>query len=274
MLPDPLTPADLAWIAPLAGLLALWHILAGVGLIAGRRVPPGLVFAPLALVLLVAAARVLWTSTTVPWDPRSVFALERLTLAAPDARVRLALPVLLGPALLASATTGAIAGPLRGPRTVWPAGIGALLGVLGLLAITTSSALDLAPLSGGTLLLALFPVALASCVALVRGDPAGSGPEAGVVATVALAHLAAAGAIGALAEARWAVVGELGYHPDPAAWRVVGFGVAWLAAVGCVAVAGIGATSDRARTLGVGIGVATLALWVPIALTGSLGRLS
>lgn len=274
MSPEPLvTAAHLVWLAPVAGLLVIWQLGCAAGLIIGRRVPAAVVFAPIALVLAVAAGRVIWTGAQLPWDLATLGGDDRIQAALPDVRARVLLGPLLLPALGVAAIGGAMAAPLRGPRSLWPAGLALLFQGLALLSLSVGALLDLAPVGGGAVALGLVPLGLVVVLAQIRGRPDSSGPEAGLIAAVALGHAVAAVAIGTLAEARFVGVASP-LTPDPAGWRAAGALFAWLAAVGITATACTGITTDRGRTIGGVLGAATLLLWIPIALFGSLARLT
>jgi hypothetical protein len=221
----------------------------------------------------VACGVAFWSAGTLPWDTNTVGAVRRIELATPDYLARAALFPAMFPGLAILVGSSAIAAPLRGPRTSWPAGVGLLLMLLGFLSVTTGAMLDLAVAETGVLLFLVGPLALLTLVALVRGDPEGSGPEASVIATVALGHAVASGVTAILAISRYDQLLAHAYSGDPAAWRAPAAAIAVLAAVGIAAAAATGVTATRPRTYA-GLGaVGTLALWVPLAMVGALTQL-
>ncbi|MEZ4323080.1 MAG: hypothetical protein R3F61_36775 [Myxococcota bacterium] len=270
---DALPPTLWFAVVAVAALSALWSLGCGVALLLGHRVPPLLAVAPTALVVLGACGVAFWTAGNLPWDTDTVGAARRVELATPDFLMRTALFPALFPGLAVLVGTSAIAAPLRGPRSTWPAGVGFLLAFLGFLALTIGALLDLAAAETAVLLVLVGPLALVTLIAMVRGDPEGPGPEASVIATVALGHAVGAGVTAVLAVSRFQQLLTHVYADDPASWRAPAAAIAVLATLGMAAAAGTGVTATRTRTVG-GLGaLVTLILWVPVAMVGALTQL-
>ncbi|MCB9678691.1 MAG: hypothetical protein H6737_26550 [Alphaproteobacteria bacterium] len=270
---DQLPSSLWAAVAGFAVLSSLYSLVVGGLLLTGRRVPPVLAVAPTGVALLVACGVAFWSAGNLPWDTSTVGAVRRIELATPDFLMRTALFPAIYPGLALLVATSAIAAPLRGPRTTWPAGVGLLLALLGFFALTAGAMLDLAATETGVLLLLVGPLALVALIALIRGDEEGAGPEASVIGAVAFGHAVAAGVTAVLAVSRYDQLLTHVYAGDPAAWRAPAAAIAVLATVGMSAAATTGVTATRPRTYaGVGA-LATLGLWVPLAMVGALTQL-
>jgi len=270
---DSLSPIQWVMLGGFAVFSTLWSLVCGGLGIAGRRVPPVVALLPTALAVSLAAAVALWTAGQLPYDTDTVAMTRRIELATPDFLARAALFPAIFPGLVVLVLSGAIAAPLRGPRTLWPAGIGLLLGLLGFLTLTAGAMLDLALAETGALLVLLGPLFLIALLGMVRGRTDSSGPEASVIGTVALGHALAAGVTAALALARYPQLLAHDLSGDPAVWRSAAAVIAILAVVGMAAATATGTTSTRARNYGALGALGTLILWVPLGMVGALTQL-
>ncbi len=251
----------------------LWSLVVVGLLLANRRVPPILALLPTALIVAVACGIALWTAGNVPWDVMTVGAVRRIDLSTPDFLVRVALFPAIYPGLVVLVAGCALAAPIRGPRTTWPAAVGALLLVLGFVSLTTGAILDLAVAETGVLLFLIGPLALATLIGMVRGNPDGAGHEASAIGTIAFGHAVAGGVTAVLAMARYQLVLTQEFAGDPAMWRAAASVFAVLAAIGMAAAATTGVTQTRPRTYAGLAGFGTLLLWVPLAMVGALTQL-
>jgi hypothetical protein len=251
----------------------LWSLVVVGLLLANRRVPPIVALLPTAAVVLVACGVALWSAGNVPWDVMTVGAERRIALSTPDFLVRVALFPAIYPGLVVLVAGCALAAPLRGPRTTWPAAVGALLLVLAFVSLTTGAVLDLAVAETGVLLFLVGPLSLAALIGLVRGNPDGAGHEASAIGTVAFGHAVAAGVTAVLATARYQLVLTETFAGDPAVWRAAASVFAVLAVVGMAAAATTGVTQTRPRTYAGLAAFGTLFLWAPLAMVGALTQL-
>ena len=270
---ESLSPSQWVLLGAFVVFSMLWSgVCGGLG-IAGRRVPPVLALLPTALAISLAAAIAVWSAGELPYDTDTVAMTRRIQLATPDFLARAILFPAILPGLGILVLTGAIAAPLRGPRTSWPAGIGLLLGLLGFFALSIGAMLDRQLAQTGALLVLLGPLSLIALIGMVRGRDDSSGPEASLSSTVALGHAIAAGVVAGLAHGRYHQLLDHNLSGDPAMWSSAGAVILLLSVLGMSAAAATGMTATRARTNSALGALGTLLLWVPLGMVGALTQL-